>query len=150
MARGDIAAGVSAGRGIPFRFTSGRRTFYVDLIGIIEVRAQLEGFRQACIAAGRIRSAVGSDLIYAFGQEYGHHPRGRLARRAGGAYYMRAGYDAVRSGGYDAKFARAVLRGQGDVQQTATEMERVMINRARATAPFKKGALRGSIRRRTT
>jgi hypothetical protein len=53
----------------------------------------LQQVRDTARRWGRSRTVVGSDLPYAFGIESGRTRRGRLARRAGGAYMMRQGLE---------------------------------------------------------
>src|SRR5215210_5698836 len=98
---------------------------------------------------GRSRTTVGSDLPYAFGIETGRTRRGRLARRAGGAYMLRRGLD-------DAKprikplIVAAFERGTSqDVGLAEANIGRMIVASIRKYTPVVSGRLRDSFRPQT-
>lgn len=73
--------------------------FYVRLNGMEDAQKQLQRIQRGTRRMGESRAYVYSKLPYAYGQEHGRHQRsGKLARRAGGAFYIRRAIDQVMSG----------------------------------------------------
>ncbi len=68
----------------------------IRILGADEVRARLEAMRRSIASAGDEDVIVGSNLVYAPGMEYGRHPGGRLARRAGGTFALTDALEAVK------------------------------------------------------
>lgn len=60
----------------------------LKLIGLDESFDNLVLIRQAAAELGRTRLSIGSDLPYAYGIETGRRRDGRIARRAGGLYFL--------------------------------------------------------------
>jgi hypothetical protein len=68
----------------------------IEVVGDEVAVAALTRLARAAEAMGATPVYVGSPLVYAHGIEYGRHRGGRLARRAGGAFYLTRGLAAVR------------------------------------------------------
>lgn len=61
----------------------------ITLQGMDDAQKQIKRIERGAAAMGRYRAVVGSKLPYAWGIEYGrHNASGKLARRAGGAFYL--------------------------------------------------------------
>lgn len=124
----------------------GYRGFLVSLSGQQAFRAALNGWREGASVIGNARATFGSSLPYAFGIETGHHRGGSLARRAGGAYYIR---DATAAGiayletALPAFFAHPQPGGAGRI---LSAFYGVLETTARARVPVVSGRLQRSIR----
>jgi hypothetical protein len=68
----------------------------VVIRGVDEAMLRLGLVADGAMAASRTRVLVGTDLPYAYGIETGYRHSGRLARRAGGLYYLTGAADALR------------------------------------------------------
>ena len=68
----------------------------VKILNAEEVRQRLEQMRRDLERATDTDIVVGSNLAYAPGIEYGRHPGGRVARKAGGAFALTDAFKAVR------------------------------------------------------
>jgi hypothetical protein len=66
------------------------------LTGIKEALKYLADQESRARSFNRVRVLVGSNLVYAYGIEFGKHRNGRLARRAGGAFMLTNALKAVR------------------------------------------------------
>lgn len=88
--------------------------------------------------------SVGSPLPYAYGIEYGRKRSGALARKAGPAYYLQGGLEAVQD---EAKgvITAALPQGPGAVDVAAQRLGEIAQQRAQAIVPVRSGALRNSI-----
>lgn len=70
----------------------------MTLNGMDDVEKQLERIERGAKAMDNYRAVVGSTLPYAWGIEFGRHRvSGKLARRAGGTYYITNAIQAVLS-----------------------------------------------------
>jgi len=117
-----------------------------------EVR--VEGLAGAVAALGRLEDAaatlggatleVFSALPYAYGIETGRSPRGRLARRLGGAYMFRNGVDAGLRG-VDAEVAAALPGGATAVAGALLGAGRRTVDEVRRRTPVVTGRLRNSV-----
>ena len=87
---------------------------------------------------------LGSDLPYAYGIEYGRHRGGRLARRAGGAYYLHAGAEQIT--GEAPKLARALGKGPAATKAEYQEILERGLDVARRRTPVRTGRLSRSLR----
>lgn len=117
----------------------------VRLIGIPAAQGYLSNLQLSAFLLGTMRLQAGSDLPYAFGIETGHHRNGRLARRAGGAFYLRGAWIAVR-GTVGARLARRLPEGPGAMRSEMQAIGRDVVDIARGIVPVRTGALQRSIR----
>lgn len=112
------------------------------VIGLDKAVAYFKKLAEEANRVGKIRILVGSNLKYAYGIEYGRHKGGRLARRAGGAFMLKQGFDSVQDT-LRADIARAI-ETNGSVYdamfKNALRAEAV----AKANTPVKTGSLRRS------
>ncbi len=120
--------------------------YTVRVVGAEVADAFLRKMGEAAVAAVRNKIQVGSFEPYSYGIETGRFRGGRLARRAGGAFYLRRAFNstvgrarpemisALRSG--DPRRAGEVL------YDVATRMR----DMAESLAPRRSGKLGGSIR----
>jgi hypothetical protein len=69
----------------------------IEVVGDEVAVAALTRLARAAEAMAGTPVFVGSSLVYAYGIEHGRHRGGRLARRAGGAFYLTRGLAAVRT-----------------------------------------------------
>lgn len=67
----------------------------ISVKGLKSVEAQMRRIARGVKAMSSNKAVVFSRLPYAYGAEYGRHRRGKLARRFGGAFYMRGAIDEV-------------------------------------------------------
>jgi hypothetical protein len=81
---------------LPFRSIQ-RAQSGVQVVGDEEAMEYLKFLAEAHKRAAEIPVSVGSNLEYAYGIETGRHRGGRLARRAGGVFYLTRAYQFVRS-----------------------------------------------------
>lgn len=71
----------------------------ITLKGMDDVEKQMQRIERGTKALQNYEALVGSYLPYAFGQEEGRHRvSGKLARKAGGAFYIRRAVETVLSG----------------------------------------------------
>jgi hypothetical protein len=71
----------------------------VELKGMEDAQKQLKRIERGAKAMANYEATVYSKLPYAYGIEYGRHRKsGKLARRAGGATYIRRAVETVTSG----------------------------------------------------
>jgi hypothetical protein len=117
----------------------------LDVRGIPAVRRFLETQRQGALQLGAARLSIGSGLPYAYGIETGRHPRGKLARRAGGAYYLRgAGREVGPT--IPGRIAGSFRRGPGAVRSEIDRIGKDLVAAAKRRAPRVSGDLGDSIR----
>ncbi|HEY8745167.1 MAG TPA: hypothetical protein VIU62_18915 [Chloroflexota bacterium] len=91
---------------------------------------------------------VGTDMVYARGQETGFYRSGRLARRAGGAFFMQGALSIV--GPTIAPAINAVIfQGPEAVERTLLAKGKELAVEAQARAPVLSGNLRQSIHTET-
>lgn len=117
---------------------------YVDLSGVEQVRAALQRLGAGIQAASETRVLVGSPLKYAFGIETGWHRGGRLARRAGGAFYLLGGLQIVVATA-GAILAQALAQGAAATVQAMTRLGYDVQGQAQQIVPVRTGTLRRSI-----
>lgn len=65
----------------------------VRILGADEVKARLQAMQEEIKDAYVV---VGTNVVYAPGIEYGRHPGGRLARRAGGAFALTDAFEEIK------------------------------------------------------
>lgn len=65
----------------------------VRILGTDEVKQRLDDMREAVKDAYVI---VGTDVVYAPGIEYGRHPGGKLARKAGGSFALTDAFEEIK------------------------------------------------------
>lgn len=68
----------------------------VRILGAEEVRRRLEQMAKSIQQASAEDVVVGTAVEYAPGMEYGRHPGGKLARRAGGTFALTDALETVR------------------------------------------------------
>lgn len=69
---------------------------YITVNGMADTQAQFQRIIRGIESMSRTSLLVGSRLPYAYGQETGSHRRsGKLARRAGGVFFLERAKDAV-------------------------------------------------------
>jgi len=67
----------------------------IKILEAENVRARLESMRKSIEDASDEDVIVSSNLVYAPGIEFGRHPGGRLARRAGGAFALTDAFEEI-------------------------------------------------------
>jgi hypothetical protein len=72
-----------------------REEMRIDLVGMEDVEAQMKRVERGLVAMRNTEAFVFSSLPYAFGIHEGRHKGGKLARRAGGTFYIRRAVDEV-------------------------------------------------------
>lgn len=71
----------------------------ITLNGMDDAQKQMQRIERGTKAMARYEGQVYSKLPYAYGAEYGRHRKsGKLARRAGGSFYMQRAIDEASSG----------------------------------------------------
>lgn len=81
----------------------------MTLKGMKNARLQMARIERGVRLLGENEAIIYSNLPYAYGQETGRHRKGGLARRSGGARYMRQAADSVASSG-EADIAKGLSR----------------------------------------
>jgi hypothetical protein len=117
---------------------------YVQIHGVEQVRAALQRLTQGTQAMRDTRVLVGSPLKYAFGIETGRHRGGGLARRAGGAFYLRGAVQSVMATA-GASLAPALLEGAQATVRALTRLGYDVQREAQMEVPVRTGTLRRSI-----
>src|SRR5690349_9467217 len=118
----------------------------MTLVGLDDAVKQMERIARMTKAIGDWQGTVGSRAPYAYGIEIGsHRVSGKLARRAGGAGYLRGAVDEV-MGQADADIAEGMKKvtapGPWVIRRLARWARRV----ARVDVPRTSGRLRRTIR----
>lgn len=72
--------------------------FEINLNGMEDVEKQMARIERGLKQLQNTEAWVGSNLPYAYGIHEGRHKGGKLARRAGGSFYIRRAVDQVMSG----------------------------------------------------
>ena len=118
----------------------------MTLRGLDDAQKQLERIERMVKAMGNWRGYVGSRAPYAFGQEEGYHRvSGKLARRTGGAKYLRQSVDEV-LGQADADIAEGMNKVTAPGPWVIRRLARWARRRARQYVPRQRGRLRRTIR----
>lgn len=117
----------------------------MTLKGMDDVEKQLARIERATKSMGQWKGYIGSRRPYAWGQEFGRHRvSGKLARRAGGAFYLQGAVNAVLSDA-DRDLAEGLNKvtapGRWVIKRLALWTRRI----ARLKVPRKSGKLRRSI-----
>lgn len=60
----------------------------VKVVGLKEAQTYLRRLQESAESADKAQVVVGSSLNYSYGIETGRHRSGRVARRAGGVFYL--------------------------------------------------------------
>lgn len=123
------------------------------------VDIRVEGLSGAVAGVAKIQDSMNtvattgmevfSALPYAYGIETGFTPRGRLARRVGGAFMFLRGVEAGLRG-FDREIAQALPKGGSAVVQTYLTMGRRTVDEVRNRTPRVSGRLAGSVTMRLT
>lgn len=117
----------------------------VRLIGMEGTLKQIHTLQEGAQAHGDVRLVFGATLVYAFGQETGHHKGGRLARKDGGAWFIRDGYRQV-APSIPGRLASAVPRGEAAVKRIYKGIGDDLVGAGRARVPVRSGDLSRDIR----
>lgn len=116
----------------------------VEVVGDEVAVAALTRLARAAEAMSGTPVFVGSSLAYAYGIEHGRTRSGRLARRAGGAFYLKRGLAAVQS-----ELPSTVLAvlgaSRGDPRRLLLGLGYRVQAAAMPLVPVKTGTLRRSI-----
>lgn len=105
----------------------------------------LSQVRQTAQAWGRSRTVVYSQLPYAAGIETGYTRRGRLARRAGGAFMLRDGL-AEAQPRIGPLISDSFERGPSAVPLAEANIGRMVVAAVQRRTPVRSGNLRDSFR----
>lgn len=126
--------------------------FGIRLIGREKTDLDYERLRLAALVLGNLKltvtagdSSVGRTNRYARGIETGFHRSGATARKAGGAFYMRGAWAAVRpSVGH--RLASRLSEGPNAVEAEAAKIGQDVVEIARGLVPRVSGDLESSIK----
>lgn len=118
--------------------------FSLKVSGMDDVLQALNNLREGASEIGLKRDSLASDLVYAYGQNYGRYRNGQLARRAGPTLYMEAGVKAIEDSAYD-QLAAAIVNGPTAARQAWAVLMRRGVVAAQSQAPVLTGNLRSSI-----
>jgi hypothetical protein len=117
---------------------------YIEIKGADTVQAYLQSLKSGTAAAGDEVVFVGTDLKYGFGIETGRHRGGRLARRAGGAFYLRDALNSVKAT-LEADLTTALPHGPEAILRAMTKVGYDVQREAQHLVPVVTGSLRRSI-----
>lgn len=120
----------------------------VVIMGLGEALAELQRVQSGAQSFGGYTAQVGSSLPYAFGIHYGRHPGGRLARRAGGLFYLTRALEQVRNrGDVRAMVAEGVVAGPLAARKAGRTLAFAVLARAQELeTAVDSGLLRNSLR----
>lgn len=117
---------------------------YIQITGADQAGAYLKRLSEASRDVGQTRLTVGSPLVYSFGIETGRTRRGRVARRAGGAFMLHLGLAAAQRH-LPALIARAIETGdRGAGKQVEDAIRRTVLGQVQRRTPVRTGRLRSS------
>jgi hypothetical protein len=116
----------------------------IEVVGDEVAVAALTRLARAAAAMAGTPVYVGSSLVYAYGIEHGRHRGGRLARRAGGAFYLTRGLAAVR-GQLPTEVARVLRVAGPDPRRLLLGLGYRVQAAAMPLVPVRTGTLRRSI-----
>jgi hypothetical protein len=116
----------------------------VRLEGLPEGLRVIGEWRAGCATISRRRLQIVADAVYAYGMETGHFASGKLARRAGGAFFMRDAVDSLRRS-FTSSLAQAIPHGSAAVHAAQDAETRVAVGVAQENAPVRSGNLRSRI-----
>lgn len=121
----------------------------LKLIGLDQALDNIVMVRSGAAELGRTRLSVGSDLPYAYGIETGRRRDGRIARKAGGLWFLSGAARDVGPGAADT-IVRSLDRGVPGVDGALRIVAMRLTQRARQLeAPANRsGRLAGSIQSR--
>lgn len=109
-----------------------------------QAKAFLARLQASVQAVGDTTIAIGTDVIYAWGQEFGYYRNDKLARRDGGRFYLTASFEEL-APTLPARLAEALPNGPesavGAVEAVAGDIAVL----AQQRAPVLTGNLRASI-----
>lgn len=117
------------------------------ILGVVEALAWLRELQASVQAAGDTSVEIGVDesqAPYGWGMEFGEYRNGRLARRAGGAFYLTGAFQAVAPMVADA-IAEALPRGPEAVRQAILAKGQQVLGLAQEKVPVLTGNLRQSL-----
>lgn len=118
----------------------------MTLVGLEDAQKQLERIARMTKAIGDWQGTVGSRAPYAYGMETGsHRVSGKLARRAGGAGFLRGAVDQVLSQA-DADIAEGMKKVTAPGPWVIRRLARWARRLARSDVPRQTGRLRRTIR----
>lgn len=116
----------------------------INLVGMEDVEKQMARIERGLVAMKNTEGIVYSKLPYAFGVHEGHHRGGKLARRAGGSFYIRRAVDEVLARG-DADLTEGLRKVTAPGAWVMRRLGLWARRRARQLAP-RGGAKAGSYR----
>lgn len=108
--------------------------FEINLNGMEDVEKQMARIERGLAQLQNVDAYVGSNLPYAYGIHEGHHRRGKLARRAGGSFYIRRAVNEVLSGA-DADLSEGLNKVTAPGTWVIRRMGLWVRRKARANAP---------------
>jgi hypothetical protein len=116
----------------------------VRVVGEREAQAYLAKLAASAQYAHRAVVSVGSPLAYAYGIETGRHRGGRLARRAGGVFYLQRAAESVQQA-LKRDIARALPGGPDDTLEALKKVGADVERKAKALVVRVTGTLQRSI-----
>ena len=112
--------------------------------GLADAQAATRRIERGTASMARYEAYVGSRLPYAYGQEYGRHRRSKkLARRDGGAFYLKKGVQEGTAA--DRDIAVGLDRVGAPGKWTLRRLAQWVRAAARRHAPVRSGKLRRSL-----
>jgi len=120
----------------------------IKVSGATVAQRRLQTMRDGAERLGNTRILVGSNLKYAFGIEFGRHRGGRLARSAGGAFFLKKGLDSIKDS-LPRDIGNALANGSS-VYDAMLKNALQLQNVAMANTPVNTGSLRRSLHTVTT
>lgn len=119
-----------------------------QILGLEKAEALLAKWGQGAAAVARGRVVVGTSVVYAWGQHFGRYRNGRLARRAGGAFFLLTPFRQF-SKGFAKDVLRAVPKGDDAVFAVERQYGLAVEGQAKVLAPVgqsRKGHVGGNLR----
>ena len=116
----------------------------IKLDGLDKATARLNALKESFRSFGGKTVLVGSNLVYAYGIEFGKTRSGRMARRAGGAFMLRNALNAIRPE-VDDVFRGALSGNVPDLGMALYKLGLRLQSLAQGQTPVKTGSLRRSM-----
>ena len=118
----------------------------IRVLGVQQAQRYLSEREAVAFIVGERSAAVGTPIVYGWGMEFGRYRNDKLARKAGGAFYLTAAANAMRAQA-PSRIARAFTGTPGAMLALISDLADEMIAIAKPRAPFLSGDLRKSIRK---
>ncbi|HEY7061731.1 MAG TPA: hypothetical protein VII06_09640 [Chloroflexota bacterium] len=119
--------------------------FGIRLHGMDQALSYMAKLIDASTAWGKATIGVSTSLVYAHGVETGFTRGGKLARAAGGAWYLKGALEAT-APKVPGALEKALPEGDGKVKETQQKIATAMQQEAQGRVPVVSGRLRGSLR----